>query len=107
MSDLGSLLDLHAATVETYTGAGPRGATYAAPVTVRGFLDDGASLQLGGGAAETVAVTRFYTDLSNKAALVVGSRVTCNGRSAHVTTVRLRDGGSLLAGLSHVEVELA
>lgn len=105
MTDLAPFF-MHTASVETYTGRGTRGDTYAAPVTVAGFLDDGASLQLGGGAAETVAQTRFYTDIANAAVFVEGSRVTCNGRASHVKTVRRRDGGSLLAAVSHLEVEL-
>lgn len=105
MSDV-SAFWVHTAQVETYTGNGPRGAQYAPASTVNGFLDDGASLRLGDGAAETVAATRFYTDLSHVDLFPPGSRVSCNGRSMHVTTVRRRDGGAILAGVSHLEVEL-
>ena len=97
---------IHTVTVETYTGKGSRGDTFAAPVPVTGFLDDGSTLQLGDGAAETVAQTRFFTDIANAAAFVDGSRVTANGVQSRVKTIHRRDGGDLLPGISHVEVEL-
>ena len=96
---------IHTATVETFTGAGPTGDTYAAAVTVKGFLDDGVVLVQSSIGEQLVQKSIFYAALSDAALFVPESKVTINGAATQVSTVRRRDGGSL--GLpDHCEVDL-
>lgn len=96
---------VHTATVETFMGTGAYGDTYAAPVTVAGFLDDGVVLVRTGTSEQLVQKSIFYAALTDAAKLVPQSRVTVNGRASFVSEARRRDGGSL--GLpDHVEVDL-
>ena len=96
---------VHTATVETFTGTGAYGDTYAAPVTVAGFLDDGVVLVRTGTSEQLVQKSIFYAALSDAAKFPPQSRVTVNGRIAFVSETRRRDGGAL--GLpDHVEVDL-
>ena len=96
---------IHTATVETFTGAGPTGDTYAAPVAVKGFLDDGIIRVQSSAGEQLEQKSIFYAALTDAAKFVDESRVTVNGRACQVTGVRRRDGGSL--GLpDHVEVDL-
>ena len=106
-SMLAAFLRLHTASVETFTGATPTGDGYAATVEVQGFLDDGTLLSRDPGGEQIVAKSVFYTDLANVAVFAPESRVTCNGRQMQVTQVHRRDGGSILAPVSHLEVWLA
>jgi hypothetical protein len=100
------MLFMHTAAVQTFLGAGPTGDTYGPTTTVAGFLDDGVVRQQTSQGEQLVSRTMFYTDLANAALFTPQSRVTVNGRAAQVTTIRRRDGGSLLAPVSHVEVDL-
>lgn len=100
------LVFVHTAVVETFTGAGPSGDTYAAPVVVRGFLDDGIVRVQTSAGEELVQKSVFYAPLAEAARFVPESRVTINGRAAEVTTVRLRAGGPLFGAVEHVEVDL-
>jgi len=96
---------IHTATVETFTGAGPTGDTYAAPVDVKGFLDDGVVLVQSAAGEQLVQKSIFYAALADAAVFVPESRIAVNGRHAQVSTVRRRDGGTL--GLpDHCEVDL-
>jgi predicted alternative tryptophan synthase beta-subunit len=96
---------IHTASVETFTGAGAYGDTYAAAVPVKGFLDDGVVLVRTGTSEQLEQKSIFYAALSDAALFAPGSRVTVNGRASWVSTTRRRDGGSL--GLpSHIEVDL-
>jgi hypothetical protein len=96
---------VHSASVETFTGAGAYGDTYATPVPVKGFLDDGVVLVRTGTSEQLEQKSIFYAALADAAKFVPGSRITVNGRPAWVSTTRRRDGGSL--GLpSHIEVDL-
>lgn len=96
---------IHTATVETFLGAGPSGDMYAAPVDVKGFLDDGIVRVQSSAGEQLEQKSVLYAALSDAAVFVNESRVTVNGRACQVTAVRRRDGGSL--GLpDHVEVEL-
>lgn len=99
-------LFIHTATVSTFTGSGFSGDQYAAPVDVSGFLDDGLVLESTTAGERLVSKTMFYTGLENVAVMVPESLVTCNGRNMQVRSVRRRDGGSLLAPASHLEVDL-
>ena len=96
---------IHTASVETFTGAGAYGDTYAAARDVKGFLDDGVVLVRTGTSEQLEQKSIFYAALSDAAKLVAGSRVTVNGRGAWVSAIRRRDGGSL--GLpDHIETDL-
>lgn len=109
------LFMIHTASVETYQGAGPTGPVYAAPVDVPCLLEDG--LVLAGGASGTggssasgqqwVNKTTLYTYLDKAAVLTVSSRLTCNGRSMIVTGMRRKDGGDILADVTHLEVDVS
>lgn len=105
MSALTALF-VHTASVETFTGTGAYGATYAAPVTVKGFLDDGVVLVRTGTTDELTQKSIFFAALTDAPTLLPKSRITVNGRVALVSEVRRRDGGML--GLpDHVECDLA
>jgi len=96
---------VHTATVETFTGAGPTGDTYAAPAAHKGFLDDGVVLVRTSAGEQLVQKTIWYGPLSDAASFVPESRVTVNGRASQVSAVRSRNSGSI--GLpDHIEVDL-
>jgi len=96
---------VHTASVETFTGAGAYGDTYATSVDVKGFLDDGVVLVRTGTSEQLEQKSIFYAALTDADKLVAGSRVTVNGRVAWVSAIRRRDGGSL--GLpDHIEADL-
>jgi len=100
-----SVFWVHTATVETFAGTGSYGDTYAAPVDVKGFLDDGVVLVRTGTSEQLEQKSIFYAALVDADKFVPDSRVTVNGRVALVSTMRRRDGGSL--GLpDHIEVDL-
>jgi hypothetical protein len=97
---------IHTASVETFTGTGAYGDTYAAAASVACFLDDGLVLVRTGTTQQLEQKSNLYAALSDAAKLVPDSRVTVNGRAAIVSAARRRDGGSL--GLpDHVECDLA
>jgi hypothetical protein len=96
---------IHTASVETFAGTGAYGDTYAAPVPVKGFLDDGVVLVRTGTSEQLVQKSIFYAALADADKFVPQSRVTVNGRVTWVSAIRRRDGGSL--GLpDHIEVDL-
>jgi hypothetical protein len=96
---------VHTATVETFTGAGPTGDTYAAPVEVKGFLDDGVVRVQSASGEQLVQKAIFYAALSDAGKFTPESRITVNGRASQVTAIRRRDSGVL--GLpDHCEVDL-
>jgi hypothetical protein len=109
-----SVFWVHTATVETFTGAGPTGDTYAAPVVAPGFLDDGVVLVRTSAGEQLEQKTIFYAPPTFMVGtvpyvswdvFVPESRVTVNGRACQVTGRRSRDSGSL--GLpDHIEVDL-
>ena len=100
-----SAFSFHTATVETFTGAGAGGDTYATAVDVKGFLDDGVIRVQTSAGEQLVQKSIFYAALSDAAVFVDESRVTVNGRACQVTGVRRRDGGPLRLP-DHVEVDL-
>ena len=93
------------ATVETYQGAGPTGDLYAAPVTVKGFLDDGVVRVESEHGVSLVSQAKWYCDLSNADLFTPDSRVTVNGVAVYVSKARRRDASSF-DGPSHLEVDL-
>lgn len=96
---------VHTASVETFLGAGPAGDTYAAPVVVQGFLDDGVVLVQSSIGEQLVQKSIFYAALADAGKFVSESKVTINGAETQVSAVRRRDGGTL--GLpDHIEVDL-
>lgn len=105
---------IHTVSVQTYQGRTPTGESYAAPVDVVGFLDDGLvrqshsnGLGSGGGmsSVELVSKSTFYTHLDRADMFTPGSLVTAYGKTSTVQNIFRRDGGSgPLGRLSHVEV---
>ena len=98
---------LHEVSVETLTGPTPTGQSFAAPVTIRGWLDDGLMVTSAPGGEQFVSRTMLFTHLGNASLLTPGSRVTCNGQTMQVDAVRRRDGGGLLDSVAHLEVDLS
>ena len=103
--DLASIFYHHEAVVETYEGAGPNGDLYAAPATVRGFLDDGVVREQTDHGEQLVARTKWYCDLSEADRFKPESKVTVNGRACQVNYVRRRDADGF-GGPTHLEVDL-
>jgi hypothetical protein len=103
-----SIFKAHTVTVETYTGPGDDGDTYAAAVEVVGLLEDGLQLLQSGPTGDVVAsVTVFYCDVSEAARFKPESRVTTPaGDVMQVDVVKRRDAGALFAPVSHLEVRL-
>lgn len=96
---------VHTATVETFTGAGPTGDTYAASVVLEGFLDDGVVLVRTSAGEQLVQKTIWFGPLADADKFVPESRVTVDGRPSQVSAIRRRDSGTL--GLpDHIEVDL-
>ena len=106
MSALSSLY-MHTVTVSTYLGSTFTGDSYAAPVDVAGFLDDGVIVQEASGAAQQLAKTTFFTSIDNAALFAPESKVTANGHDMQVDQIRRRDGGGMLAPVTHLEVDLS
>lgn len=104
MSDVTSFF-VHTVSVETLTGQGGHGPVYANPVQFPCFVDDSAHLVRNAEGQEVVSNTVVYADPAVASAFAVNSRVTANGRVAHVITLNVHDSGGL--GLpDHVEVHL-
>lgn len=95
-------------TVETYEGAGEFGDTYAAPVVVKGLLDDGLVLTSTGPTGDVVAsVTAFYCSLEHAPKFRTESRVTVpSGAVMQVETVKRRQAAPLFTQVEHLEVRL-
>lgn len=99
------LFYVHTATAEQFVGTGPYGDSYADPVTVSCFVDDGTHLVRNKDGEEVVSMTTIFADPQYASVMIVDSRVTANGRTAYVITANNHDGGPL--GLpDHVEVHL-
>lgn len=102
---------VHSITVQTLTGSGGMGDTYAAPVTLTPpdtgvFVDDKRKLVRSSSGAEVISETTIYGRPYLIAVLLEGSLVTLpSGRVATVITTGARDS----AGLNlpdHVEAAL-
>lgn len=98
---------VHTATVETFTGSGPAGRIFSAPVTVRGLLDDGLVNVKTSQGEDLTQKSVFYASIDDYAKFTVDSRITVNGRKTTVAAVRRREAGPLFAGVAHVEVDLS
>lgn len=104
MGDLDSFF-VNTVSVETLTGEGAYGETFAAPTTVSCLVDDSTHLIRNKEGEEVVSNTALYAASSTAAAFAVDSRVTVNGRTARVIALNAYSTGSL--GLpDHVEVHL-
>lgn len=100
-----SMFFVHEVSVEAYEGSGAYGPSYAAPVAVSCFLDDGVRLVRNVSGAEVASSSTVYADLSVADLFLPESRVSVNGRTATVISSSRRDSGPL--GLpDHVEVHL-
>lgn len=97
---------VHSATVETFTGPDSEGDTYAAPVTVRGLLDDGLVRVDTPTGEVLVQKSTWYGPVEDAPKFVTESRVTVNGRVSQVTRVRVREAGGLFTPVEHVAVDL-
>lgn len=94
-------------SVETFTGPGEFGDTYAAAVNVVGLLDDGLRLTTNGPTGDVVeSVTAFYCDMSNAAVFVPQSRVTANGAVMQVEVAKRRQASGIFGNVAHLEVRL-
>lgn len=95
----------HTATVRTWTGIGAQGDVYAAPVTVKGFLDFDTNLSITAQSEQYTSGTRFFCALAHADKFTPGSEVTANGVVAQVVSAERHDSGGL--GLpDHLEVVL-
>lgn len=91
--------------LETFQGTGAYGDSYAEPVSVTCFVDDGVHMVRNKTGEEVVSATTIYAPPGWEGSLVVDSRVTVNGRTAYVIAVNAHDSGPL--GLpDHVEAHL-
>lgn len=93
------------ATVETFAGSIASVDSYAAPVSVACFLDDGLQIVASGQSQVVTSQTRLYASLADAALFVVDSRVTVYGVPHRVRAVHRREMGVNTAA-NHVEVEL-
>jgi hypothetical protein len=96
---------VHTASVETFTGAGPRGDTFATAVNVACFVDDAQDVVVTGATLAVNDQTKIYAPLSTVATFAVNSRVTVNGVTALVRNVKRRSSGALNLP-DHVEVSI-
>lgn len=96
---------VHTVVVETYGGSGAFGESYAAPVTVNCYADDGYHLVRNKVGEEVVSSAAVYAPLGDASLFTVDSRITVNTRTAYVISVNVREVGSLPVP-AHVEVHL-
>ncbi len=98
---------IHTVTVQTFTGTGARGETFAAvSAPIACLIEDGRRLVRNATGQEVISETTVYTDLAQAAVFATDSKVTVNGRVARVITVKQRDLGALAAEVTHLEVVL-
>jgi hypothetical protein len=106
VSGLGiGLFFVHTVSVETFTGSGAFGESFAPPVTVTCYADDGNHLTRNKVGEEVVSQTIVFAPLQSAPSFTVDSRVTVNGRVATVISVSSREAG-WLGVPAHVEVHL-
>lgn len=96
---------VHVAAVETLTGSGAFGESYAPAVNVACYADDGYHLVRNKVGDEVVSQTVIYAPIASASSFAVDSRVTVNARVATVISVNAREVGSLSVP-AHVEVHL-
>ncbi|MGD6750990.1 hypothetical protein [Streptomyces sp. BH105] len=94
----------HQISVEAWQGEGPYGPSYAAPVTVRCFLDEQTRMVRSPGGEEVTSSSTAYA--LPDAVCPPRSRVTLpSGRTTTVIAAYQRDGGNLPTP-DHLEVQL-
>lgn len=94
----------HTVTVEAWQGEGPDGPRFAAPTTVRCFLDEEVRLVRAPDGTQVASSGTAYAPLETVAPAV--SRVTlADGRVTSVIAALRRDGGALPVP-SHLEIQL-
>lgn len=91
--------------VETFLGSGAYGGKYAAPATKKAFIDDQRKLIRDAQGVETVSETTLFTLIDDIGAFTAGSRVTVNGRVAHVLLAKRRDAAGPV-NVHHAEIHL-
>lgn len=96
---------VHTVSVETLTGGGPMGDTYAAAVTVPCLIDEQRKLVRSRSGDEVVSETTLLMDKAHYEKFTPESRVTYRGRPTTVISRALFDSGPL--GLpDHCEIQL-
>lgn len=96
---------VHTVDVETLSGGGPMGDTYAAPITVPCLIDEERKLVRSATGDEVVSETTLLMDKSHYDKFTPESPVTYRGRRATVISRSLFDSGPL--GLpDHCEIRL-
>lgn len=101
------LWKVHTASVQTFTGPGPEGDTYAAAVPIVGFLDDGVEINQTASTGDVIeGKARFYAEPSDDATFAPESLVTVRGRTFQVVKARVREAGGMFSAVEHLEVEL-
>lgn len=97
---------VHTATVETFTGAGAFGDTYASPQTIACYADDTRKLVRDSTGEQVVSETTLYTYPQFGGLFTPETKVTlAGGRTALVVKTNTNDSGAL--GLpDHVAVSL-
>lgn len=99
-----AMLLVHTVTVEAWEGRGPYGDTYAAPTTVRCFLDEQTRMVRDAAGEQVTSSSTFYA--RPDAICPAKSRVTLpSGRTTTAIAAYRRDGGGLPTP-DHVEVQL-
>lgn len=95
-------------TVETFTGSGPTGDTYAAPVAVVGLVDEGSVLQVNTPTGDVVeSSSAFFCRLTEASRFPTESRVTLpSGTVTQVVRVFRRQASPAFAAIEHLEVRL-
>jgi hypothetical protein len=95
----------HQVDVEPYVGSGPYGDAYDKSRPVRCWRDDGRKLVRDGNGEQVVSTTTLLARLADAEALVPGSRVTVDGRTAYVISLARRDDAGMGAW-QHAEATL-
>lgn len=104
MDDL-AFFYVHQVNVETFQGSGATGDTYAAPVTVTGFLEGKIQLVRDSSGQQVVAASTFHCPTADGSRFTPDSRVTAGGRISHVISQNINDAPGL--GLpEHAEIYL-
>lgn len=93
------------ASVQTRTGTGTSGDKFAAAVDVLCFVNDGHERKAEAAGVEIVSQTTLYAPLASIDTFAVGSKVTVNGRTAHVVSVFRRDSAGPTSA-HHAQVNL-
>lgn len=105
MSELAEFY-VHTVAVETLSGGGPMGETYADPVDVPCFIDEKRRLIRDASGNETVSETTLWMDKAHYDLFAPGSTVTYRDRVSTVIGRSEADSGALDLP-DHLEISLA